>query len=133
MLLVSLHNQTVEIFCLNTAIQCLNSNYVGRGCHLCYLCSKLMFFKRSRVYCSKSFYDHQTSQKSIRYYDTNNFTQRLTGNYHHSATESLYRLCGVKISWTATLARMSYRFDFVCFPICLQCKISGSSVFSIFS
>ena len=49
LLLVSLNSQTVESFCLNTAIQWLNSNYVGRSCHLWYLCSKLMFFKRSRV------------------------------------------------------------------------------------
>ena len=68
----------------------------------------------------------------IRPSDTNNFTQSLTRKYHHSATESLYCLCGAKISWTLTLAGVSYQFGFVHFPICLQCKISGSSVFSIF-
>ena len=34
----------------------------------------------------------------IRPSDTNNFTQSLTRKYHHSATESLYCLCGAKIS-----------------------------------
>ena len=53
--------------------------------------------------------------------------------YRHTATESLYRLCGVKLNCTPTLAGVSYQFGFVRFPICLQCKISGSSVFSIFS
>ena len=36
-----------------------------RSFHLCCLCSKLTFFKRSRVCCSKSNYDHQTSQKKF--------------------------------------------------------------------
>ena len=52
--------------------------------------------------------------------------------YNHTATESQYRLCGVKISWTPTLAGVSYQIGFIRFSICLQCKISGSSVFSIF-
>ena len=62
-------------------------------------------FHRSRVYCSKSSYVHQTSQKKacIRSFDTNNFTQSLTRKYHCTATESLYCLCGEKISWTPIL------------------------------
>ena len=125
----------LEIFSLNTAIQQLNSNYVGRGFRLCCYCSKLMFLNRSRVYCSKLSYAHQKSQKKacIRSYDTNNFIQILTRKYHHTATESLYRPCGEKISWTSTLAGVSYQFGFVPFHICLQCKISGSLVFSNFS
>ena len=73
-----------------------------RSFHLCCLCSKLTFFKRSRVYCSKSNYDHQTSHKKvcIRLCDTNNSTQCLTWMYHHIATEILYRLRGTKISLT---------------------------------
>ena len=39
--------------------------------------------------------------------DTNNFTQSLTTKYHYTATESLYQLCGAKISWTPTLAGVS--------------------------
>ena len=68
----------------------------------------------------------------IRPCDTNNFTQSLTRKYHHTATESLYCICGAKISWTPTSAGVSYHLSFVRFPICLQGKISGSSVFSIF-
>ena len=50
-----------------------------RGCHLFCLCSKLIFFRRSSVHCSKSSYAHQTSQKKLTSgVDTNNFTQRLT-------------------------------------------------------
>ena len=52
--------------------------------------------------------------------------------YHHTTTESLYHLHVVKISWTPTLAGVSYQFGFFCFSICLQCKISGSTVFSNF-
>ena len=52
--------------------------------------------------------------------------------YHHTATESLYCLCGAKIGWTPTLAGVSYQFCFIRFSICLQCKISWSSVFSTF-
>ena len=80
LLLVSLHSQTVEMFCLKLVIQKLNSNYVGRSCHLCCFCSKLMFFKRSRVYCSNSTYAHQRNQKKtcIRPCDTNNSSQSLT-------------------------------------------------------
>ena len=51
---------------------------------------------------------HQTSQKKLASgLDTNNFTQSLTTKYHHTATESLYQLCGAKISWTPTLAGVS--------------------------
>ena len=38
---------------------------MGCSCHLCCFCSNFMFFKRSRVYCSKSAYAHQTSQKKL--------------------------------------------------------------------
>ena len=56
----------------------------------------------------------------------------LTRMYHHTATEGLYRLRGVKISWTLTLAWVPYKSGFVHFSICLQYKISESSVFYIF-
>ena len=64
--------------------------------------------------------------------DTNNSTQSLTRMYHHAATEIPYCLRGAKTNWTPTLAGVSYKFGFVRFSIRLQCKISGSSVFSIF-
>ena len=38
---------------------------MGRGCHLCRLCSQLIFIKRSRVYCCKCSYAHQASQKKF--------------------------------------------------------------------
>ena len=53
----------------------------------------------------------------IRPCGTNNFIQNLTRKYHHTATEGLYPLRGAKISWTSTLARVSYQFDFVRFLI----------------
>ena len=52
--------------------------------------------------------------------------------YNHAATESLHLLRGAKISWTPTLSGVSYQFGFNRFSICLQFKISKSSVFSIF-
>ena len=68
----------------------------------------------------------------IRLSDTNNSTQSLTRVYDHTATKSLYRLRGAEISLTPILAEGPYQFGLICFSICLQCKISGSSVFSIF-
>ena len=38
---------------------------MGKGSHLCCLLSKLMFFKRSQLYCNKSSYAHQTSQRKL--------------------------------------------------------------------
>ena len=58
--------------------------------------------------------------------------QSLTRKYHHTVIESLYLLCGAKISQAPTSAGVSCQFGFVLFPICLQCKISGSSVFLFF-
>ena len=57
-------------------------------------------FQRSRVSCSKSFMPIKQAKKKvcISPCDTNNFTQSLTRKYHHTATESLYRLCVEKIS-----------------------------------
>ena len=75
----------------------------------------------------------QARKTCIRPFDTNNFTQSLSRKYHHTATESLYRLCDEKISWTPTLAGVSYQFTFVPFSIYLQCKVSRSSVSSTFS
>ena len=68
----------------------------------------------------------------IRPCDTNNFTHNLTRKYHHTATESLYRLCDEKISLDTHLSRSVLLIWFVPFPICLECEISGSSVFSFF-
>ena len=65
LLLVSLFIQIVKIFCLNTGSQLLYNNYVGRSCLLSCLCSKLIFFKRSRVHCTKSTYARQTNQKKL--------------------------------------------------------------------
>ena len=76
---------------------------------------------------------NKSKEACIRPCDTNNFTQRLTRKYHHTATESLYRQCDAKINWTPTLTGVLYQFGCVRFPICLQCKISGPSIFSIFS
>ena len=94
----------------------------------------LQVFRENQGILQQSSQAHQTSQKKLASgLDTNNFTQSLTTKYHHTATESLYQLCVAKISWTPTLAGVSWQFGFVRFLICLQCKISGSSVFSIFS
>ena len=76
---------------------------------------------------------NKSKKACIRPFDTHNLTQSLTRKYHHTATESLYHLCDEKICWAPMLAGVSYQFGFVPFSICLQCKISGSSVFSIFS
>ena len=101
----------------------------------------LLFCNRSPCFAIEAGYiaanylcpSNKPKKACIRPCDTNNFTQSLTRKYYHTATESLYRLCGEKISWAPTLAGVSYQFGFVPFPICLECKISGSSVFSIFS
>ena len=37
--------------------------------------------------------------------DTNNSTKILARMYQHTATESLYHLCGAKISWTPHVTR----------------------------
>ena len=50
----------------------------------------------------------QAKKACIRPFDTNNFIQSLARKYHHTATESLYRLCDEKTSWTPTLAGVSY-------------------------
>ena len=98
---------------------------MGRGC----LCFKLMFFNRS----SKSFMPIKKPRKAcIRSCDTNNFTQSLIRKYHHTATESLYLLCDKTPTWTPTLAVSVLSVRLCSFPNCLQCKISGSSVSSIF-
>ena len=76
---------------------------------------------------------NRPKEACIRPCDTSNLTQSLTRKYHHTATEYLYRLCDAKINWTPTSAGVSCQFGFVRFLICLQCKISGLSVFSIFS
>ena len=52
----------------------------------------------------------------IRPSDTNNFTQSLTRKYHHTATESLYRLCDEKISWTPTLQECPINLALFLFP-----------------
>ena len=47
----------------------------------------------------------------IRPCDTNNSTQSITRMYHHTA--SLYRQRSAKVSWTPTLAGVSYQFGFI--------------------
>ena len=55
-------------------------------------------FQQKQGILQQIIYAHQTSQKKacIRTCDTNNFTQSLTRKYHHTTTESLYRLCDEK-------------------------------------
>ena len=92
LLLVSSHSQTRNFLPghLNIIIK---QQLCWEGSHLCCLCSKLMFFNRS----SKSFMPIKQAKKAcIRPCDTNNFTQSLTRKYHHTAAESLYRLCDEK-------------------------------------
>ena len=105
---------------------------MGRNSHLCCLCSKLMFFKRSRVYCGKSNYAHKTSQKKacIRPCDTNNSTPSL----HECTTILQTKVCIIYMVWKLVghPPWVSYQFGFIRFSIWLQCKISESSVFSIF-
>ena len=55
----------------------------------------------------------------IRSCDTNLSSQSVTRIYHHTATESLYRLCGAEISSTPSLAGVFYQFGLICFSICL--------------
>ena len=64
---------------LSLLLAMIKHSQYTQSCHICCLCSKLMFFKKSRLYCSKSNYTHQTSPKKacIRSCDTNNFTQSL--------------------------------------------------------
>ena len=71
----------------------------------------------------------QAKKTCIRPFDTNNFTQSLTRKYHHTATESLYRLCDEKISWTPTLQECP--INLALFLSHLS-EISGSSVFKYF-
>ena len=102
LILVSLHSETVEIFCLNPAIL-----IAGRSCHLCFVYSKLDFFQDKHDILQQidlMFIKQAKKKACIRPCDTNNFTQSLARIYLHTATESLYRLHGAKISWTPILA-----------------------------
>ena len=114
-----------------------NRNYVRRSCHLYCLCFKLT----SWCFSGEAWYivanqplplNKPKNKAFIGLFDTNSFTQSLTRMYHHTATESLYRLRGAKVSWTPTFAGVPYQFGCVRFSIFLQCKISRSSAFSIF-
>ena len=135
-IIVSLHSLAQTINFLpkdNNAI--IREHLCGEGLLSLFLCSKLMFFQQKQGILQQVILCPSNKPKiaSIRRFDTNNFTQSLTRKYHHTAaTESLYRLCHEKISWKPTLAGVPYQFGFGPFPICLQCKISGSSVSSIF-
>ena len=61
---------------------------------------QVVFFKRSRVYCSKSSLSiNQAKKACIRPCAINNFTRSLTRKYQHTSTESLHCLCGAKICW----------------------------------
>ena len=133
-LLVFLHIQTVEIFCLNTNNKIIKQQLCGEELPSSLPLLQVDVFQEKQGILQQIILclSNKPKKACIRPSNTNNFTQSLTRKYHHSATQGLYCLCGVKISWTFTLAGVSYQFGFVRFPICLQCKISGSSVFSVF-
>ena len=82
-------------------------------------------FKRSRLYCSKSNYAYQTSQKEacIRPCDTNNFTQNL-----HECTTILQLKVYIAYVVRKLVGHSPYlecpvNSVFFIFSICLQCKI----------
>ena len=96
---------------------------------VCCLCPKLMQGILQRIKVCPS---NNSKKACIKHCDANNSTLSLSQMYYHTATESLYRLLGVKNSWTPNLGEVFYRFGFICFSIFLQCKICRSSGFSIF-
>ena len=128
LLLASLHSLTVETFCLNTAL-------CGEELPSLLPLLQVDVFqeKQGILQLINLCLSNKPKKTYIKTWDTNNSTQSLTRMYHHTSIESLHRLCGAKISRPPTLARVTYQFGFIRFSICLQCKISGSSVFSIFS
>ena len=131
-ILVSLHSQTRNFLPKhhNTIIK---QHSCGEGSSLLFLLQVDVFQQKQGVLQQIILCPSNKSKRAcIRPFDTNNFNESLTRKHHHTATDSLYRLCDEKISWTPILAGVSYQFGFVSFPICLQCKISASSVFSIF-
>ena len=83
LILVPLHSETVEIFCLNPAIL-----IAGRSCHLCFVYSKLDFFQDKHDILQQidlMFIKQAKKKACIRPCDTNNFTQSLARKYHHTA------------------------------------------------
>ena len=98
-----------------------------RSFHLCCLCSKLTFFKRSRVCCSKSNYDHQTSQKKF----VSGFViQIIPLNVLHECTTILqlkFYIDYVVRKLVGHQAGVSHQFGFNHFSICLRWRIPGSS------
>ena len=106
-------------------------NFLPEHCNAIINWSKLMFFNKQGILQQINQCPSNKQKKKFisGLNDTNNFTQILTRMYYHAATKSLFCLCGAKISWSLTLEGVSYQFGFICFSICPQGKISGSSVF----
>ena len=134
LLLVSLHSQTVEIFTAIHYNKIIKHQLCGEGLPSFLPLLQVEVFQQKQGISQKIILcpSNKPKEACIRLCDTYNFTQSLRRKYHHTAIEDIYRLFDVKINWTPTLAGVSYQFGFVRFPICLQCKISGSSVFSVF-
>ena len=75
----------------------------------CCLCLKLIFFQKKQGILQQINLCLSNKPKKVCIKpcpcDTNNSTKRLTRMCHHTATESLYYLCGAEISWKPHLTR----------------------------
>ena len=115
----------LESFCLNTTIQQLNSIYVGeRGVSFFVVFALSWYFSIETGYITAN---HPMSIKQAK----KKIVAGLLIQFHPNSYKKVPQycnwksisLCDKEISWTPTLAGVSYQFGFVPFPICLQCKI----------
>ena len=131
-LLVSSHSQTRNFLSEHLNI-IIKQQLCGEGLPSLLPLHQADVFQQKQGILQQIIYAHQTSQKKLASgLVIQIISPSLERKYHHTGTESLYPLCGEKISWAPTLAGVSYQFGFVPFPIFLECKISGSSVFFYF-
>ena len=133
LLLVSLHSQTRNFLPEHLNI-IVKQQLCGEGLPSLLPLHQDDVFQQKQGILQKIIYVHQASQKKLASdLVIQIISPSLERKYHHAGSESLYPLCGDKMSWAPTLVRVFYQFGFVPFSICLECKISGSSFFfSIF-
>ena len=119
LLLLFLHSQTVEIFCLNSAIHWLNSNYVEEIAIVVAFTSSWCFSGEPGYITAHQTMPIKQAKKSLYQVLWYNIPINLKQLYYHTATESLHYLRGAKISWTPTLEGVhlnlaSSVFSFAC-------------------
>ena len=132
LLLVSLHSQTRNFLPEHLNI-IVKQQLCGEGLPSLLPLHQDDVFQQKQGILQKIIYVHQASQKKLASdLVIQIISPSLERKYHHAGSESLYPLCGEKMSWAPTLVRVSINLASFLFPFAQNARYLDRHFFFYF-